>query len=303
MAETFEQIEKLAHDRAKDPLLIACVEPHEPALIKALDRAIKNKLVKPVMIGDEEAILKAGKEVGINTRGWELVRSDEPNSSVYQALELVRDNKVDGLCKGVFGIKDFLSLCFERHLGFRVKNNIVTGNLVVENGKIGRLLTVADPIVCPHPEMMDLVAILNDAVQLNHKLGNDDPKVALLAAVEVIYPQMPVTVAAAVISKMVDKGQIRGCKVDGPLSMDVALMREAAEGKKTGGPVAGKADIVIGHNLAVNYGVYRAFSLYTDSKLGIVLTGGKVPAVVTSSYDTVETKYHSFLLSVIFAKG
>jgi len=303
MLKDFTQIEQLAREKAEDPLLIACIEPHDPTLIQALDRAIKNRLVKPVLIGNENEILQAGKEVGVNTRGWELVRSDEPNSSVYQALELVRDNKVGGLCKGVFGIKDFLSLCFERRLGFRVRNNIVSGNLVVENEKIGRLLTVADPIVCPQPQMMDLVAILNDAVVLNHKLGNDDPKVAMLAAVEVIYPQMPVTIVAAVISKMVDKGQIKGCKVDGPLSMDVALMPEAAAGKKAGGPVAGRADVVIGHNLAVNYGVYRAFALYTDSKLGIVLTGGKVPAVVTSSYDSVETKYNSLALAVISAMG
>jgi phosphate butyryltransferase len=303
MLKTFDQIEQLAREKAQDPLLMACIEPHEPALIQAIDRAIKNRLIKPVMIGNEDAILNAGKEVGINTRGWELVRSDEPNSSVYQALELVRDSKVGALCKGVFGIKDFLSLCFELRLGFRVRNNIVSGNLVVENERIGRLLIVADTIVCPHPEMMDLIAILNDAVLLSHNLANDDPKVALLAAAEVIYPQMPVTLAAAVISKMVDKGQITGCKVDGPLSLDVALMPEAAEGKKVGGPVAGRADIVIGHNLAVNYGVYRAFSLYTASKLGVVLTGGKVPAVVTSSYDTTETKYNSLVLSVVAAKG
>ncbi len=303
MLKSFAQIEKLAREKARDPLLMACVEPHDPKLIQALDRAMKNRLIKPVLIGAEESILKAGKEVDINTRGWELVRSDEPNSSVYQALELVRDDKVCGICKGVFGVKDFLSLCFERKLGFRVRNNIVSGNLVVENEQIGRLLTVADPIVCPHPQLMDLVAILNDAVLLNHRLGNDDPKVALLAAVEVIYPQMPVTIAAAVISKMVDKGQIKGCKVDGPLSMDVALMPEAAAGKKATGPVAGHADIVVGHNLAVNYGVYKAFSMYTQSKLGIVLTGGKVPGVVTSGYDTVETKYNSLVLAVLSANA
>ncbi len=105
MLKNFADIEKLARERATDPLLIACVEPHEPKLIQAIDRAMKNRLIKPVLIGDETAILNASKEAGVETRGWELVRSPEPNHSVYKALELIHDNKVGGICKGVFGVR------------------------------------------------------------------------------------------------------------------------------------------------------------------------------------------------------
>lgn len=217
------------------------------------------------------------------------------------ALELVRDNRVNAVCKGVFGIKDFLSLLFERKLGFRLKGGLVSAQLVCRNDKLDRLLIIADPVVNPHPELMDVVAILNNAVAFAHKLGDNFPKAAILAAVELIYPQMPVTMMAAVIAKMADKGQIKGCAVDGPLSFDVAIDSEAATAKGVSGTVAGVANVLIAPNLAVGYGMYRALALFTNSQIGIVLTGGKVPVVVTSSFDTPETKYNSLLLSVLAA--
>ncbi len=298
MLKNFSDIEKLAREKAVDPLLIAFVEPHEPKLIQAIDRAMKNRLVKPVMIGDEAAIAKASKEVGVDVLGWELVRSPEPNYSAYQALELIRDGKVGGICKGVFGAKDFLSLLFERKLGFRVAKNLVSGHLVCKSAQMDRLLILSDPIVNPDPEMMDLVDILNNAVALARKLDNPLPKVALLAAVEVIYPQMPVTIVEAVISKMVDKGQIKNCLVDGPLSMDVALMESAAKEKGAKGEVAGKAEILIGPNLATSYGIYKALTMYTKSEAGLIVTGGKVPAVITSGHDSIDLKYNSLVLAV-----
>jgi phosphate butyryltransferase len=302
MITGFSDIEKLALERAADPVLVACVEPHEPALIRVLDRAIKNRLVKPVMIGDEEAIAKASKQAGVETRGWELVRSTEPNHSAYTALELVRDNKVGAVCKGVFGMKDFLSVMFERKLGFRVAHNLVSGILLCKPERLGRLLFVADPIVNPEPEMMDLVGIVNNTVAFSRKLGYNMPKVALLAAVEVIYPQMPVTIEEAVIAKMADKGQIKNCLVDGPLSMDCAISESAAKEKGATGPVAGHAEIVIGPNLATSHGVYKALAMFANSEYGLVIVGGKVPAYITSAFDTDDAKYNSLLLSVIAAK-
>lgn len=298
MTANFADIEKLARERAADPVLLACVEPHDPPLLAALDKAIKNRLIKPILIGDEEAILKAAKEANVEIRGWELVRSEEPNRSVYLAQELIHDNKVGGICKGIFGTLDFLSLLFERRLGFRVHPNLVSGVMVCKNDKLDRLLYISDPIVNPEPELMDLVSVLNNAVGVARKLGNEKPKAAILAAVEVIYPQMPVTIQAAVIAKMADKNQIKGCLVDGPLSMDVALIETAAKDKGATGPVAGHADILIGPNLATSYGVYKAFAMYTKSEYGLIVVGGKVPCVLTSSFDGPDVRYNSLLLAV-----
>ncbi len=298
MITSFAQIEELARAKAGDPQLFACVEPHDPTLLEALDKAVENKLVKPVLIGDEQQIYSAAKEAGIEVRGWELVRSANPNESAYTALELVKHNKVDALAKGVFGVRDFLSILFERNLGFRVGKNLVSGVMAVKVEQLERLLLLGDPVVNPAPELTHLISIVNNTAATARKLGYELPKVALLAAVEVIYPQMPVTTAEAVIAKMSDRGQIKGCLVDGPLSLDVALIESAAREKSATGEVAGKADVLIGPNLAVSYGVAKAFSMYTSSEYGLVTVGGKVPAVITSSNDNVQAKYNSLLLAI-----
>ncbi len=302
MIAGFSRIEELARAKAVDPILFACVEPHEPALLETLARTVRESLVKPVLIGDEQQITQAADKVGIDIKGWELVRSAEPNESVYTALELVKGNKVGGLVKGIFGVTDFLSLILERNQGFRVGKNLVSGIMACKVDQLDRMLFICDPVVNPHPRMMDLVAILNNGVTLTHKLGYEQPKAALLAAVEVIYPQMPVTTTEAVIAKMADKGQIKGCLVDGPLSMDVALIESAAKEKSVRGEVAGHADILIGHNLAVSYGIYKAFAMYTKSEYGLVTLGGKVPAVITSADDSAQVKYNSLLLAIASLK-
>ena len=298
MINSFAQIEEMARAKATDPQLVACVEPHDPGLLEALAKAVANKLVKPVLIGVEEQIYDAAKGVGVEIRGWELVRSASPNESVYTALQLVQHDKVDTLAKGVFGVRDFLSLLFERNLGFRVGKNLVSGVMALKVEQLDRLLLLGDPVVNPHPELTHLISIVENTAAAAHQLGYELPRAALLAAVEVIYPQMPVTTAEAIIAKMSDRGQIRGCVVDGPLSMDVALIESAAKEKGAKGEVAGRAEILIGPNLAVSYGVAKAFSMYTRCDYGLVTVGGKVPAVITSRFDSAIAKYNSLLLAI-----
>jgi phosphate butyryltransferase len=298
MIASFAEVGKLVKEVTVDPAILACVEPHEPSLLSALSRAVAEDLIKPVLIGEERKIQQAAAQAQVQINGWELVRSPDPDNSVYTALDLVKNGKVKGLVKGIFGIKDFLSLCFRSDLGFRVGRKKISGVMACKVEQLNRMLFIADPLVAPHPGLIELIAILQNTVHFAHGLGYEIPKVALLAAVEVIYPQMPATLAEAAISKMADKGQIKGCLVDGPLSMDVAIIASAARDKGARGEVAGHADVLIGHNLAVSYGVYKAFAMYTRSDYGMVALGGRVPAVVCSRNDSTAAKYNSLLLAL-----
>jgi phosphate butyryltransferase len=298
LIKSFTEIERRVATTSGDPQVYACVEPHESSLLAALARAVEKDLIKPVLIGSEDRISTAADQADVDIKGWELVRSGEPNESVYLALDLVRNGKVSGLVKGVFGIWDFLSLVLERKQGFRDGKNRVSGIMACKVADLDRMVFVSDPIVTPHPELPDLIDIVNNSAGFVHRLGYEKPKVAMLAAVEVIYPQMAATIAGAVIAKMSERGQIKGSVVDGPLSMDVALRESAAHEKGVTGDVAGKADVLIGHNLAVNYGVAKAFAMYTRSEYGYVIVGGRVPAVITSADDPSDAKFNSLLLSL-----
>ena len=167
---------------------------------------------------------------------------------------------------------------------------------VFEHLKYPRLLLMADGVVNVSPDIKRKLSIIDNAVKVANRLGVDKPKVAMLAAVEVIYPGMKVTEEGAVISKMVDKGQIKNCFIDGPLSMDVATVPEVAESKGVRSEVAGQADILIAPNIETGSGIYKAMALFVKAKTAGILTGGTVPVAMPSRCDSPNNIFYSLML-------
>ena len=135
-----------------------------------------------------------------------------------------------------------------------------------------------------------------------HAIGIECPKVAPICAVEVVNPSMPATLDAAMLSKMSDRGQIKGCIVDGPLALDNALSEEAAKHKNVGGPVAGKADIMVLPNIEAGNVMYKTLTYTSDSKNGGLLVGTTAPVILTSRSDSFETKMNSIALAALVAE-
>jgi phosphate butyryltransferase len=194
---------------------------------------------------------------------------------------------------------DMLSALFVRESGFRIGKKLVSGISAHFVGKLGRLLFVTDPLVVPVPDLKAKIGLVENAVAYASRLGFQRPNVALTAAVEVIYPVMQHTVEAAVIAKMSDRNQIKDCLVDGPLSMDCAVIESAAKDKGVTGLVAGKADIFVQPNIETSYGMYKAFVLFVKAPSGSVVVGGKVPICATSRADSIETNYNSLLMALV----
>ena len=152
------------------------------------------------------------------------------------------------------------------------------------------MLFVTDAAMNTYPGLKEKVGILTNAVSFVKSLGVDTPKVAAICAVEVVNEAMQATVDAAMLSKMNDRGQIKGCIVDGPLALDNALSVEAAEHKGIKSPVAGHADILLMPNIESGNVLYKALTYTTESKSGGVLLGAKAPVVVTSRADSLKAK-------------
>jgi len=172
---------------------------------------------------------------------------------------------------------------------------------VFEHELYPKLLLMSDGGVTVAPDINKKLSIIKNAVQLARLLGVEAPKVALLAAVEVIYTAMPVTMEAAVISKMADKGQIKNCRIDGPLSMDVALVPEVAKHKGAVSEVAGDADILIAPNIETGNGIYKAMSLFAKAKTAGVIVGGRIPIALSSRCDNQENVFSSIVLGALCA--
>jgi phosphate butyryltransferase len=161
---------------------------------------------------------------------------------------------------------------------------------------------VSDGGVNIEPNINTLVSIVKNAVMVAHKLGKENPLVAMLAAVEVVNPDMEETIAAAVISQMNKRGQIKGCTIDGPLALDNAISQYAAKKKGIKSAVAGVADILIVPNMAAGNIFGKALAYYANFKNGHIIVGTKMPVMIPSRADTSDVKFNSIALAIASKK-
>jgi len=151
------------------------------------------------------------------------------------------------------------------------------------------------------PDLKAKVSIVENAVSVMHKLGLEKPKVAMLAAVEVVNIDMPPTLDAAVIAKMSTLKQIKGAIVDGPFALDNAISVEAAKIKGIESPVAGHADILVTPDIEAGNVLYKSISYFAKSKLAAIIVGAKAPIILTSRSDSHESKFLSVALAAATA--
>ena len=206
--------------------------------------------------------------------------------------------------KGLLETKTFLKSILDKEVGLRTGNPL-SHVCVFDIPGIEQLLFFTDVAFMTYPSLEDKVHIIENTVKVAHACGIANPKVAPLAAVEVVNPKMPVTVEAAELTKMNEDGKITGCIVDGPLSLDLAIDPEAAKHKgATGRKIQGDADILLFPDIHAGNLVYKAIvHMVPGVKNGCILTGTKVPAILTSRSDTFETKVNSIALAAVVAEN
>lgn len=165
------------------------------------------------------------------------------------------------------------------------------------------MLIVGDVAIIPLPDLKQKITITNNVAQTARALGVENPKVALVSATEQVLPQMESNVEFAVISKMNQRGQIKGCTVDGPLSLDAAIDQEAVKIKKVASPVAGQADCLVFSNIEAGNVFYKTSTKLAKARIAALVLGAKVPTILSSRGDTTQDKLNSIALSCLLAHG
>ena len=220
-----------------------------------------------------------------------------------KAVKLAHDGVANMYMKGLLDTKTFLKSVLDKEVGLRTGNTL-SHVAVFEVKGIEQLLFLTDVAFMTYPTLEDKVHIIENTVAVAHACGVECPKVAPLAAVEVVNPKMPCTVDADELRKMNAEGKITGCVVDGPLSMDIAIDPEAAHHKGAQDrPAAGHADILLFPDIQAGNLVYKTLVHTADCKNGCILTGTKVPAILTSRSDSFQTKVNSIALAAVVAAG
>lgn len=220
-----------------------------------------------------------------------------------KAVKLAHDGVANMYMKGLLDTKTFLKSVLDKEVGLRTGKTL-SHVAVFEVKGIEQLLFLTDVAFMTYPTLEDKVHIIENTVAVAHACGVACPKVAPLAAVEVVNPKMPCTVDADELRKMNAEGKITGCVVDGPLSMDIAIDPEAAHHKGAQDrPAAGHADILLFPDIQAGNLVYKTLVHTADCKNGCILTGTKVPAILTSRSDSFQTKVNSIALAAVVAAG
>ncbi len=294
---SFDQLEKQILQNKKI-YKAAFVAPSDLTTLYAVLKASSKNLIEPIFIGDEDLIHKKAAKNKLDITDIEILDFVEPYKAVETAGKLACEGEIDLIIKGSYHHVNFIEKLFYENREFCDLQK-VHHIALCKTKEYNKFLFLTDGFVHCQPDINIKSNIIDSAVNFVHRFGIPIPKVALLAAVEVVYKQMPVTVEADELTKMY-ADCAKQYFVEGPLSFDIAIDKHAAEIKGlTDSEVAGDADILVAPNIETAGGVYKALSLFSDSEIGGVILGGKVPVVCPIEIDSEQTRYNSILLSLI----
>ena len=288
-------------DRVKEHPLrkIAVAVGQDAAVIGAAARAKAEGIAETVLVGDEGLIRGIAGEIDVSLDGTEIVHHAEPLEAVAEAVRMVSTGQADILMKGYVHTDDFLRGVLNKEYGLRT-GSIMSHVFVVELPEKNKLLYITDAAMNIAPDMEQKAAILLNAVHLANLFGLEDPKVAVMAAVELVNPAMPATLDACALEQMAVRRQyVPSCTVDGPFALDNAVCPAAAAHKKVTGPVAGQADILVVPSFEAGNMLAKSMVYFSGKRMIGLLVGARAPVVLTSRADSMECKMLSMAGAVL----
>lgn len=267
----------------------------------AVNDAVDNGLIDATLVGDPARIAEICKEEKIDINKFKIVEEKDDVKAAALACDLINRGEGDILMKGLLPTDKYMRAILNKERGLCPPNVTLAHVAVIQNPNYHKLLVASDCAIIPLPDLKQKQTILKYVTTVAKALGVKTPKVALITATEQMSASIPACVDAAVISKMAERGQIKGCLVEGPISLDLACDAETVQIKGMNSPVAGDADCLVFPNLEASNVFYKCCSKFDKSEVGAMLMGAKVPCVLSSRGDTSLTKLYSIALAAMIA--
>jgi phosphate butyryltransferase len=281
---------------------VAVSVAQDSAVLEAVRAAKDRGIADAILVGDEAKIKAIAAEINVKIDDFQIIDEPDMIAASLKAVKLAHDGEVDMYMKGLIDTKNFLKSVLDKEVGLRTGGPL-SHFAVFDIPTLDKLLFLTDVAFMTYPTLEDKANIIKNTVPVCNACGIVNPKVAPLAAVEVVNPKMPATVEAQQLTEMCANGEIKDCIVDGPLSLDLAIDPEAAKHKgATNRQIQGDADILLFPDIHAGNLVYKALvHTVPGVKNGCILTGTKVPVILTSRSDTFETKVNSIALAAVVA--
>ena len=258
-------------------------------------------LITPILVGPDAKIRKAAEEAGKDIAALRVVPAAHSHDAAEKAVALVRAGEARLLMKGSLHTDELMGAVVASTTGLRTERRISHAYVMdVPDHPVPLIIT--DAAINIAPTLEEKADIIRNAIDLAHVLGMEEPKVAILSAVETINPAMGSTLDAAALCKMADRGQITGGILDGPLALDNAISAAAAKEKGIVSPVAGQADILVVPNLEAGNMLAKQLTFLGDADAAGIVLGARVPIILTSRADSLRTRLASCAVAVLMAR-
>ncbi len=288
--------------RTLEPVPTAVAHPCDRSSLEGAVEAAKLGLIAPILVGPRAKIEAVAAESGLDLSGCQLIDAPHSHAAAAAAVQLVREGKAEALMKGSLHTDELMAAVVRRETGLRTARRVSHCFVMDVPGRADGLI-ITDAAVNIAPTLEEKADILQNAIDLAHALRAKEVRVAILSAMETVNPKVPSTIEAAALCKMVDRGQITGALVDGPLALDNAIDLEAAKIKKIASPVAGRANVLLVPDLEAGNMLAKSLSFLAGADAAGIVLGAKVPIILTSRADSVMTRLASCAVAVMVAQA
>jgi len=281
-------------------ITVAVIHPVDDVSLTGAVAAARHGLITPLLVGPEAKIRAAADEAELDISEFELIDVPHSHAAAQRGVALVREGRAEALMKGALHTDELMHEVLKHDGGLRTERSI-SHVMAFDVPTYPRPLFITDAAINITPSLDEKRDIVCNAIGLAHALGNRDPKVAILAAVETVNAKMPSTLDAAALCKMADRGQIAGGTLDGPLAFDNAISEDAARTKGIESPVAGRADILVAPDLEAANMLMKQLTYLADATGAGLVLGARVPIILTSRADEAITRMASCALALLVA--
>lgn len=284
------------------PVPTAVAHPCDETSLKGAVEAAELGILKPILVGPKARIQAVAAQFGLDISRYEIVDAEHSHAAAEEAVRLAREGKAEMLMKGSLHTDELMGAVVKTGTGLRTERRI-SHAFIMDVPTLDRAIIVTDAAINIFPTLEDKMHIIQNAIDLSWALGVEQPKVAVLSAMETVNPKVPSTVEAAALCKMADRGQITGGILDGPLALDNAINLKAAQIKKIVSPVAGYADILVVPDLEAGNMLAKSLTFMADADAAGIVLGARVPIILTSRADSVITRLASCAVASLVAQA
>ena len=282
-------------------LSVAAAEDKE--VLQAVKDSVDIGIIKPILVGDSEKIKSISKEIKFDLSGIKIINSNSIEESAKIAIELVSSKKADFVMKGILDTSILLKSVLNKDYGLRT-DNLLSHVMIYQMENYHKLLLLTDGGMNISPNYEDKEKILKNAIEAANALGIENIKVACIAAKEKVNPKMQATVDGELLQKASMEGKFgKNVIVEGPLSLDIALSKEASKIKGFKSKVSGDTDILLMPTIEAGNGIGKSFTYMANAKSAGVIMGAKSPIVLVSRADSSESKLYSIAYGALIVKN